>query len=154
MPNVAQYSTLLSYQLANTIMDPSDKKLNLLSTELVQYIETLNAYEDYKYVINKRLQMDKKTWDKICHLRRLKIKLELEMNAYEKDMLDKINLKNNLHQRKKDKEAFIERTKWSKLRLEKQNLHYTYDPEVKILLLTVTHVFNYFNCFILRFNWY
>lgn len=115
-------------------MDPIDKKLNLLNTELVQYIETIGAYEDYKYVIYKRLQMDKKTWDKICNYRRSKIKLEFEINAYEKDILDKINLKNNLQQRIKSKEAIIERTKLSKTRLEKQNLHYTYDPEVKILL--------------------
>lgn len=134
MPNIAQYSTLLSYQFANTIMDPSDKKLNLLSTELVQYIKTLSAYEDYKYVINKRLQMDKKTWEKICNFRRLKIKLELEINAHEKNILDKINFNNNFHQRKKNKEVFIERAKWSKIRLEKQNLHYAYDLEVKILL--------------------
>lgn len=134
MPNLAHYSTLLGYQLADAIMDSSDKKLNLLSTELVNYINTVSAYEDYKYVNNKRLTMDKKTWDKICNFRRSKIKLELKINAIEKDMLDKINLKNNLNHSKKNKEAFIAHTKWSRLQLEKRNLHYGYNPEVKILL--------------------
>lgn len=112
-------------------MDPTDDKLDLLYSEFVKYLDILRVYDDYKYVEDYKLNMDKETWNKVCNFRRLKIESEFKINTYQKDAMDKANLLDNLMRVKEDEEAIMEKLKMSINRLENQNLHYENDPEVK-----------------------
>jgi len=113
-------------------MDPVDDKLELLYPEFASYLDILRAYDDYKYVDDYKLNMDKETWNKVCNFRRLKIETEFKISTCQKDAIDKANLLDNLTRVKEDEEAMIEKLKMSINRLENQNLLYEDDPEVKI----------------------
>lgn len=125
------YSPLLGYQFFNTIMDPSDDKLELLCSEFVKYLDTLRVYDDYKYVEDYKLNMDRETWHTVCNFRRMKIESEFKISTYQKDATDKANLLDNLAHDKEEKEAMIEQCKTSIVSLENQDLWYQDDPEVK-----------------------
>lgn len=131
MPNVTNYSTLLGYQFANTVMNPNDDKLDRLCAEFVKYLESLKAYDDYKHVEENQLNIDRKTWDKICYYRRLKIESDLRMGTCQKDLADKFNLMSKLARDKKHKETLLEQIKNRITRLENQNLHYADNSEVE-----------------------
>lgn len=77
-----------------------------------------------------KLNLHRKTWDKICNFRHSKIELEFKISTYQKDAIDKINLLNNLIRDKKDKFTLFEHFKTSITKLEYQNLHYGDNPEV------------------------
>lgn len=112
-------------------MDPKDDKLDLLCSEFVQYLDTLRVYDDYKYVDDYKLNMDRDTWHKVCNFRRMKIESEFRISTYQKDVADKTNLLANLERDKEEKEATIEKLKSSIVMLENQNSYYKYNPEVK-----------------------
>lgn len=111
-------------------MDPSDDKLDLLCSEFVKYLDTLRVYDDYKYVEDYKLNMDRDTWYKVCNFRRIKIESEFKISTYQKDAIDKANLLENLTHNKEEKEATIEKFKTFITRLENQNSYYENDPEV------------------------
>lgn len=112
-------------------MDPSDDKLELLCSEFVKYLDTLRVYDDYKYVEDYKLNMDRETWHTVCNFRRMKIESEFKINTYQKDATDKANLLDTLVHDKEDKEAMIEQYKMSIISLENQDSCYKDDPEVK-----------------------
>lgn len=111
-------------------MDPTDSKLDLLWSEFVKYLDTLRVYDDYKYVDDYKLNMDRETWHKVCNFRRLKIESEFKISTYQKDVADKTNLLDNLIRVRSDKENVIEKYKNSIIRLENQDFRYEDDPEV------------------------
>lgn len=111
-------------------MDPRDDKLDLLSSEFVKYLDTLRVYDDYKYVEDYKLNMDRDTWYKVCNFRRIKIESEFKISTYQKDAIDKANLLESLTHNKEEKEAMIEKIKTSITKLENQNSYYENDPEV------------------------
>jgi len=112
-------------------MDPSDDKLHLLTPEFVKYLDTLRVYDDYKYVDDYKLNMDRETWHKVCNFRRMKIESEFKISTCLKDATDKDNLLDSLKRNKEDKEAMIEKLKMTIIRLENQDLYYEDNPEVK-----------------------
>jgi len=112
-------------------MNPNDDELDRLCAEFVKYLENLKAYDDYRYVDDNKLNIDRKTWDKICHYRRLKIELDLRIDTCQKDAAEKTNLVNKLVRDKKHKETLIEQIKTRIAQLENENLHYGDDPEVE-----------------------
>ncbi|XP_016656351.2 cilia- and flagella-associated protein 43 [Acyrthosiphon pisum] len=128
------YSSILGYQFVNTIMDPSDDKLHLLTPEFVKYLDTLRVYDDYKYVDDYKLNMDRETWHKVCNFRRMKIESEFKISACQKDATDKDNLLDSLKRDKEDKEAMIEKLKMTIIRLENQDLYYEDNPEVQLVV--------------------
>lgn len=112
-------------------MDPTDNKLDLLCSEFIKYLDTLGAYDDYKYVEDYKLNMDRETWHKVCNFRRIKIESEFKINTYQKEATDKANLLDSLMRNKEEKEAMIEMFKMSIDKLENEALRYRDDPEVK-----------------------
>ncbi|XP_060871614.1 cilia- and flagella-associated protein 43 isoform X4 [Metopolophium dirhodum] len=128
------YSSILGYQFVNTIMDPSDDKLHLLTPEFVKYLDTLRVYDDYKYVDDYKLNMDRETWHKVCNFRRMKIESEFKISTCQQDATDKDNLLDSLKRDKEDKEAMIEKLKMTIIRLENQDLYYEDNPEVQLVV--------------------
>ncbi|XP_026806697.1 cilia- and flagella-associated protein 43-like [Rhopalosiphum maidis] len=128
------YSSILGYQFVNTILDPTDDKLQLLTSEFVKYLDTLRVYDDYKYVDDYKLNMDKETWHKVCNFRRMKIESEFKISTYQKDVTDKDNLLDSLKRNKEDKEAMIEKLKMSIIKLENQDLCYEDNPEIQLVM--------------------
>jgi len=124
------YSSLLGYQFVDTIMNPTNDKLHILTTEFVKYLDTLNMYDDYKYVENNNLNMSRETWHKVCNFRRMKIESEFNISTCQKDATDNDYLLESLKYIKEQKEAMIEEFKISKNRLEHQDLYYEINPEV------------------------
>jgi len=124
------YSPLLGYQFVETIMDPTYDKLLILTSEFVKYLDTLNMYDDYKYVENYNLNMSRETWHKVCNFRRIKIESEFNIITCQKDATDIDYLLENLKYNKENKEAKIEELKISMIRLEHQDLYYEENPEV------------------------
>lgn len=114
-------------------MDPTDDKLDLLCSEFVKYLDTLRVYDDYKYVDDYKLNMDRETWHKVCNFRRLKIESEFKISTYQRDAADKTNLLENLIRVKDDKEATIEKHKISVTQLESEDFRYEDDPEVNCI---------------------
>lgn len=112
-------------------MDPNDDKLDILCSELVQYLDTLKTFDDYKYVEDYKLNMDRETWHKVCNFRRMKIESEFKISTCQRDEIDKANLLASLERDKKDKEDIIETLKLSIVTLKNQESHYEDDPEVK-----------------------
>jgi len=119
-------------------MDPTDDKLHLLPSEFVKYLDTLRVYDDYKYVDDYKLNMDRETWHKVCNFRRMKIESEFKISTCQKDATDKDNLLDSLKRDKEDKESMIEKLKMTIIRLENQDLYYEDNPEVKVVLLVIT----------------
>ncbi|XP_060835447.1 cilia- and flagella-associated protein 43 isoform X1 [Rhopalosiphum padi] len=128
------YSSILGYQFVNTILDPTDDKLQLLTSEFVKYLDTLRVYDDYKYVDDYKLNMDKETWHKVCNFRRMKIESEFKISTYQKDTTDKDNLLDSLKRNKEDKEVMIEKLKMSIIKLENQDLYYEDNPEIQLVV--------------------
>lgn len=118
-------------------MDSTDDKLQLLTPEFVKYLDTLRVYDDYKYVDDYKLNMDRETWHKVCNFRRMKIESEFKISTCQKDATDKDNLLDSLKRNKEDKEAMIEKLKMSINRLENQDLYYEDNPEVNVVLIMV-----------------
>lgn len=112
-------------------MDPTEDKLHLLTSEFVKYLDTLRVYDDYKYVDDYKLNMDRETWHKVCNFRRMKIESEFKISTCQKDAIDKDNLLDSLKRDKEDKEAMIEKLKMCIISLENQDLFYEDNPEVK-----------------------
>lgn len=94
-------------------------------------MENLKEYDDYRYVDDNKLNIDRKTWDKICYYRRLKIELDLRIGTCQKDVAEKTNLINKLVRDKKRKETLVEEIKTRIAQIENQNSHYGDDPEVE-----------------------
>lgn len=111
-------------------MDPNNDKLDLLCPEFIKYLDTLKVYDDYKYVEDYKLNMNRETWHKVCNFRRIKIESEFKISTYHKDAIDKVILLDNLIRDKEDKEAMFEKFKTSINRLENQDLCFKNDPEV------------------------
>lgn len=130
MYGIKNYSPLLGYQFVETIMDPTYDKLLILTSEFVKYLDTLNMYDDYKYVENYNLNMSRETWHKVCNFRRMKIESEFNIITCQKDATDIDYLLENLKYNKENKEVIIEELKTSIIRLEHQDLYYEEDPEV------------------------
>jgi len=118
-------------------MDPTDDKLQLLTSEFAKYLDTLRVYDDYKYVDDYKLNMDRETWHKVCNFRRMKIESEFKISTCQKDATDKDNLLDSLKRFKEDKETMIERLKTSIYELENQDLYYENNPEVKIRIFSI-----------------
>ncbi|VVC45646.1 Hypothetical protein CINCED_3A007876 [Cinara cedri] len=128
------YSPLLGYQFINNIIDPGHDKSNLLSFEFVKYLDTLRVYDDYKYVEDNKLNMDKETWHKVCNFRRIKIESEFKIRTFEKDVTEKANLLDNLIHDKEENELLIKKLKSSIIKLENQDKHYENDSEIQLVL--------------------
>jgi len=124
-------------------MDPTDNKLNVLTTEFVNYLDTLDMYDDYNYVIKNDLKMSIATWQKICNFRRMKIECEFNINTCQKHVTDIDYLFESLNNNKKNKEKMIEELKMSIIRLENQNLNYENNPEVRLRFFVGTENKNY-----------
>lgn len=103
-------------------MNPSDDKLETLSSEFVEYLHTLREYDDYKYVNDNNLKIDLDTWEKICHVRRMRIESEFRLVTYEKDVADKNILLKYLNLDKEEKETMIKELQSNIERLESQDL--------------------------------
>lgn len=131
------YSSLLGYQFVDTIMDPTDEKLNILTTEFVKYLDTLNMYDDYKYVENYKLNMSTETWHKVCNFRRMKIESEFNISSCQKDATENDYLLESLKYIKEKKEAMIEELKISIIKLKHQDIYYEENPEVDSLLIYI-----------------
>ncbi|XP_025190964.1 cilia- and flagella-associated protein 43-like [Melanaphis sacchari] len=128
------YSSLLGYQFVDTIMDPTNDKLHNLTTEFVEYLDTLNMYDDYKYVEDFKLNMSNDTWHKVCNFRRMKIETEFNINTCQKHAIDNDYLIENLKYSKKNKETMIEELKISIIRLENQASYYEDNPEIQLVI--------------------
>lgn len=113
--------------------DPTDDKLDLLCPEFVRYLDHLKTYDDYRYVEDYKLNMDRDTWHKVCTFRRLKIESEFKIGTYLKDAMDKANLLDCLTRDKDNKEAAIEKRLMSISKLENRNKLYEDDPTVNCL---------------------
>jgi len=126
------YSSLLGYQFVDTIMDPTEEKLHILTTDFVKYLDTLNMYDDYKYVESYNLNMSRETWHKVCNFRRMKIESEFNISSCQKEATDNDYLLESLKYIKGNKESMIEELKISMIRLERQDLYYEDNPEVSL----------------------
>jgi len=126
------YSPLLGYQFVDTIINPKYDKLLMLSIEFVKYLETLNMYDDYKYVENYNLNMSRETWHKVCYFRRMKIESEFNIMTRQKEVTDIDSFLESLKYNKENKEAMIEELKISIIRLEHQDLYHEENPEVTV----------------------
>lgn len=122
---------MLGYQFVNTILDPTTDKLDLLCSEFVKYLDTLRMYDDYKYVEDYKLNMDRETWHKVCNFRRMKIESEFKISTYQKDAMDKANLLDSLMRDKEFKEVTVETFITSINALNNEELQYRDNPEVK-----------------------
>lgn len=122
---------MLGYQFVNTILDPTTDKLDLLCSEFVKYLDTLRMYDDYKYVEDYKLNIDRETWHKVCNFRRMKIESELKISTYQKDAMDKANLLDSLMRDKEFKEVTVETFITSINALNNEELQYRDNPEVK-----------------------
>jgi len=116
-------------------MDPTDNKLNILTSEFVKYLDTLNMYDDYKYVENNNLNMSRDTWHKVCNFRRMKIETEFNISTCQKHATENDNLLESLKYNKENKEKTIEELKMSIIRLENQDSYYEDNPEVSLRFL-------------------
>lgn len=125
------YSSLVGYHFVDTIMDPTDDKLNLLSSAFVKYLTTLKEYDDYSYVTKRKLLINSETWHSICYFRRLKIKNEFKIINCKKDVVNAINCLEILEQDVKDNKAIMEELKTSIFELINQDLNYRDEPEVR-----------------------
>lgn len=99
-------------------MDLGHNKPNLLSLEFVNYLAKLKAYDDYKYVEDYKLNMDKETWHKVCNFRRIKIESEFKISTFEKDATEKANLLDYLKRDIENDEVSIKKLKTSIIKLE------------------------------------
>jgi len=124
------YSPLLGYQFVDTIMEPTFNKLKILTKEFIKYLDTLNMYDDYKYVEDYNLNMSRETWHKVCNFRRMKIESEFNIISCQKDATDIDYLIEILKHKKGNKEDMIEELKLSITGLEHQDLYYEKNPEV------------------------
>lgn len=131
------FSPLIGYQFVNTIIDPSNDKLDLLCQEFVKYLDTLRIYDDFKYVEDYKLNIDRETWQKVCNFRRIKIESEFKVSTFQKDAIDKSNLLDTLMRDKKNKEIMIEKLKLSMLQLENQDYIFEDDPKVNNLYIYI-----------------
>lgn len=122
---------MIGYQFVNTILDPTADKLDLLCSEFVKYLDTLRMYDDYKYVEDYKLNMDRETWHKVCNFRRMKIESEFKISTYQKDATDKANLLDSLMRDKEHKEVTVETFITSIDALNNEELQYRDNPEVK-----------------------
>lgn len=111
-------------------MDPSEDKLDILCAEFVKYLDVLRIYDDFKYVDDYKLNMDRETWQKVCNHRRIKIESEFKISTYQKDVLDKGNLIEDLIHKREEKEIMIDKLIFSIRKLENQDSNYEDDPEV------------------------
>ncbi|XP_050433883.1 cilia- and flagella-associated protein 43 [Adelges cooleyi] len=128
------YSPLIGYQFINAIMTPNNSKLiDMLSSEFVQYLDTLRAYDDYKYVEDYKLNMDKDTWHKVCNLRRMKIESEFKIKTFQLDASDKANLLVCLERDKEDKTYTIDKLKATILDLEDDRNLYEQNPQIQFV---------------------
>lgn len=125
-------SSLLGYQFVNAILDPTDDKLDLLCPEFVKYLDNLRAYDDYKYVEDYMLNMDRETWQKVCNFRRVQIESEFKISTCQKDAADKANLLDSLTRDKENKETVVKTFKTLINQLNDKDLLYENDPEVNI----------------------
>lgn len=118
-------------------MDPTDIKLNILTTEFVKHLDTLNMYDDYKYVENNNLNMSRDTWHKVCNFRRMKIETEFNISTCQKHATENDNLIESLKYNKINKEKTIEELKMSIIILENQDFYYEDNPEVSLRFLVM-----------------
>lgn len=125
------YSPLLGYQFIDKIMNPSDDKLDVLSSEFIEYLHMLRKYDDYKYVNDNNLKIDMDTWEKICRVRRITIESDFRLATYEKDVADKHILLKHLNNDKKEKETMINELQTNIEILESQDSHSQGDLLVK-----------------------
>lgn len=112
-------------------MNPSDDKLETLSSEFVEYLHTLREYDDFKYVNDNDLKFDLDTWKKICHVRRKRIESEFRLATYENDIADKNILLKHLNHDKKEKETMIKELQSIIEKLESQDSLNQGDLKVK-----------------------
>lgn len=150
-------SLLLSYQFVNTIMKPNEDKLNILCSEFVQYLNTLEIFDNYKYVKDYKLNMDKETWHILCNFRRKKIESEFNISTCQRDKIDKTDLIVSLKRHNKHREGIIKVLKSSVATLENQESRYENNPEVKKQFLTFRKTFSHVTeymllVYVLRFN--
>lgn len=117
------YSPLLGYQFVDKIMNPNDNKLETLSSEFVTYLNTLKEYDDYKYVNDKKLNVDLNTWKDICHVRRMIIEFEFKLETCRKDVADKNILLEHLNYSKKKREIMINELLSNIKELKSQDSH-------------------------------
>lgn len=125
------YSPLLGYQFIDKIMNPNDDNLEILPLELIEYLDSLRKYDDYQYVNDNNLKIDIDTWEKICHVRRIKIESEFRLETCEKDVVDKNILLKHLNHDVEEKETTIKEFQSNIKRLESQDSHNQEDLKVK-----------------------
>jgi hypothetical protein len=128
------YSSLVGYQFVDTIMDPTYDKLDLLSSPFIKYLNTLKMNDDYKYVTNKKLRMNSKTWQRLCYYRRLKIKNEFKIINCQKDLINETNFLKNLKQHVKNHTVMMKMLKTSITQLKNQDFRYKDELEVEIFV--------------------
>ncbi|VVC42480.1 WD40/YVTN repeat-like-containing domain,WD40-repeat-containing domain [Cinara cedri] len=127
------YSLLLGYQFISNIMGPGHDESNM-NLEFVKYLDTLKVYDDFKYVEDNELNMDKITWNKVCNLRRIKIESEFKIRTFERDATEKANLLDNLIHDKEDDEILIQKLKSSIITLKNKDKHYENDSQIQLVL--------------------
>ncbi|XP_050530954.1 cilia- and flagella-associated protein 43 isoform X2 [Daktulosphaira vitifoliae] len=129
------FSPLVGYQFVNAIARPNDKHLtDPLPLDFSLYLDILKEYDDYKYVEDNKINIDKDMWNKICNYRRMKIESEFKIQTLQIDIIDKTNLLTSFERNKEDKTDLIEKLKASIFDKENKKIYYSENYKIQLVM--------------------